>query len=401
MNDAQEEMSFSKYYKTISSSEINVNRDQIFFREKYNEIINYLRVLLVKDEDELIKQYSHPRGALLLHITKGTDIFELFKFISTNYNLNIVQFNIDKILETPQEFYANFNLIMEEILRSNAEDTEKLSDKYDEVYKIKRILLVEQVIEFASQDKSLLRLFLNYFLKKSSDYSFIDQQTILFWINHNIDEINENSQEVFQFFDIFIKISQLTKEDREIIFSNISEKYPKIVFDIKKMVDLTKKWEIRDINHLIKIAIFKHYLNSELNDFSNEITHLLKDLIESGEFIPSISSNNQINPGNDSKSQNYETKNPEVLQKSIISDIQNQNISDFMLNQLYENAASERYTELLIILDKLNKKEILEENDLKILAIYPFILNDNPQKAQINLEKAKKKIEQIKQAFGK
>jgi len=401
MNDAQEEMSFSKYYKTISSSEINVNRDQIFFREKYNEIINYLRVLLVKDEDELIKQYSHPRGALLLHITKGTDIFELFKFISTNYNLNIVQFNIDKILETPQEFYANFNLIMEEILRSNAEDTEKLSDKYDEVYKIKRILLVEQVIEFASQDKSLLRLFLNYFLKKSSDYSFIDQQTILFWINHNIDEINENSQEVFQFFDIFIKISQLTKEDRETIFSNISEKYPKIVFDIKKMVDLTKKWEIRDINHLIKIAIFKHYLNSELNDFSNEITHLLKDLIESGEFIPSISSNNHINPGNDSKSQNYETKNPEVLQKSIISDIQNQNISDFMLNQLYENAASERYTELLIILDKLNKKEILEENDLKILAIYPFILNDNPQKAQINLEKAKKKIEQIKQAFGK
>ena len=401
MNDAQEEMSFSKYYKTISSSEINVNRDQIFFREKYNEIINYLRVLLVKDEDELIKQYSHPRGALLLHITKGTDIFELFKFISTNYNLNIVQFNIDKILETPQEFYANFNLIMEEILRSNAEDTEKLSDKYDEVYKIKRILLVEQVIEFASQDKSLLRLFLNYFLKKSSDYSFIDQQTILFWINHNIDEINENSQEVFQFFDIFIKIPQLTKEDRETIFSNISEKYPKIVFDIKTMVDLTKKWEIRDINHLIKIAIFKHYLNSELNDFSNEITHLLKDLIESGEFIPSISSNNQINPGNDSKSQNYETKNPEVLQKSIISDIQNQNISDFMLNQLYENAASERYTELLIILDKLNKKEILEENDLKILAIYPFILNDNPQKAQINLEKAKKKIEQIKQAFGK
>jgi len=72
-----------------------------------------------------------------------------------------------------------------------------------------------------------------------------------------------------------------------------------------------------------------------------------------------------------------------------------------MLNQLYENAASERYTELLIILDKLNKKEILEENDLKILAMYPFILNDNPQKAQINLEKAKKKIEQIKQAFGK
>jgi hypothetical protein len=72
-----------------------------------------------------------------------------------------------------------------------------------------------------------------------------------------------------------------------------------------------------------------------------------------------------------------------------------------MLNQLYESAASERYTELLIILDKLNKKENLEENDLRLLSNYSFILNDNPQIAQINLEKAKKRIEQIKQAFGK
>jgi len=262
-------------------------------------------------------------------------------------------------------------------------------------------LLVEQLIEFDSQSKSLLKFFLNYFLKKSSDYSFIDQQALLFWISYNVDEINENSQEVFQFFDIFIKIPRLNQEDREIIFSNISEKYPKIVFDIKTMVDLTKKWEIRDITHLIKIAIFKHYLNSELNDISNEITPLLKDLIESGEYIPSFSINNQINPENGLKNQKYEIKDPEELQKNIISNIQNQNISDFMLNQFYENAASERYTELLIILDKLNKKEILEENDLKLLSMYPFILNDNPQKAQINLEKAKKKIEQIKQAFGK
>ncbi len=400
MNDAREEMSFSKYYKIISSSEININRDQIYFREKYNEIVNYLRVLLVKDDDELIKQYSHPKGALLLHINKGTDILDFFKFISANYNLNLVQFNIDKLLETPQDFFTNFNLIIEEILRSN-EATGEVSEKYDEVYKIKRILLVEQLIEFDSQSKSFLKFFLNYFLKKSSDYSFIDQQALLFWINYNVDEINENSQEVFQFFDIFIKIHRLNQEDREIIFSNISEKYPKIVFDIKTMVDLTKKWEIRDITHLIKIAIFKHYLNSELNDISNEITPLLKDLIESGEYIPSFSINNQINPENGLKNQKYEIKDPEELQKNIISNIQNQNISDFMLNQFYENAASERYTELLIILDKLNKKEILEENDLKLLSMYPFILNDNPQKAQINLEKAKKKIEQIKQAFGK
>ena len=72
-----------------------------------------------------------------------------------------------------------------------------------------------------------------------------------------------------------------------------------------------------------------------------------------------------------------------------------------MLNQLYENAASMNYNELLLIIDKLNKKEALEENDRKILANHPFVLNDTPIRAQINLEKAKKRVDLIKQAFGK
>ena len=76
-------------------------------------------------------------------------------------------------------------------------------------------------------------------------------------------------------------------------------------------------------------------------------------------------------------------------------------VSEFMLNQLYENAASKNYNELLIIIDKLNKKEIIEDNERKLLAKYPFILNDSPNMAQINLEKAKKRIDLIKRGFGK
>ena len=72
-----------------------------------------------------------------------------------------------------------------------------------------------------------------------------------------------------------------------------------------------------------------------------------------------------------------------------------------MLNQLYENAASKNYTELVLIIDKLAKKEPLEENEMKMIAKYPFILNDSPNRAQINLEKAKKRVDLIKQAFGK
>ena len=72
-----------------------------------------------------------------------------------------------------------------------------------------------------------------------------------------------------------------------------------------------------------------------------------------------------------------------------------------MLNQLYEDAASKNYTELTIIIDKLKKKEPLEDNDMKLLAKYSFVLNDTPNRAQINLEKAKKRVDLIKQAFGK
>jgi hypothetical protein len=43
----------------------------------------------------------------------------------------------------------------------------------------------------------------------------------------------------------------------------------------------------------------------------------------------------------------------------------------------------------------------LEENDRLLLAKYPFILNYLPKTAQINLEKAKKRVDRIKQAFGK
>ena len=85
----------------------------------------------------------------------------------------------------------------------------------------------------------------------------------------------------------------------------------------------------------------------------------------------------------------------------IVDHIRQSNTSEFMLNQLYENAASKNYNELVLIIDKLNKNEPLEDNDRKLLAKFPFILNDTPNRAQINLEKAKKRIDQIKQAFGK
>ena len=411
MKDIDKDIEFSKYYRVITPNEIDIDREDIFYRDKYNDIINYLKIMLTNNEESIVQSYDkfiQPKGAILINNKPGTDIDDYLKLISKNYNLNFYELNQKETIKAPEEFINNFTSILESLLqiKDNKEEMNEnseisqISGYKTEENRIKGIILINQenFPNIKLKERNLLEHFIISFKNKKE---IIKNGLILIWINNDIKEIEINSGLIFEVFDLFIKIPLLNKIERETIFRNFSEKNPKIVFDIKTLVDLTKKLESRDINQLIKVAIFKHYLNSELNDISNEITHILKDLIESGEYIPSFSSNNQLIPGNEMKSQNFNKINPDLLQKDILSDIQTQNISDFMLNQLYEDAASAKYTELSIILDKLYKKEVLDENDLKLLAIYPFILNYDPRKAQINLEKAKKRIEQIRQAFGK
>jgi len=195
--------------------------------------------------------------------------------------------------------------------------------------------------------------------------------------------------------------------------AHADQKNPKFVFDINTIVSYTENWEVNDIKQLLKVAIFRHFLNSELNEISNEITDILIDLIVSGEYIPSIefmTSEKKVNnesieePLNKSKVVSaypiHEREENKGVQE-VVNEIQESRISDFMLNQLYENAASKNYNELIVIIDKLAKNEALEDNDRKLLAKYPFVLNDAPNIAQINLEKGKKRIDLMKQVFGK
>jgi hypothetical protein len=143
-----------------------------------------------------------------------------------------------------------------------------------------------------------------------------------------------------------------------------------------------------------------------LNETSNEITDILVQLVESGEFLP-IPTERRLKIYQSQNSDRYQTQK---IEKNKYEDlpvdeyrdkIQKKSISDFMLEQLYEDAASKNYTELVLIIDKLMKNEPLGNNDRKILANYAFVLNDSPKLAQINLEKAKKRVDQIKRAYGK
>ncbi|TKJ18069.1 MAG: hypothetical protein CEE43_18835 [Promethearchaeota archaeon Loki_b32] len=407
---------FSKYFQVISPSEINIDKDNIFYRDKYNDIINFLKVMLTNHHDTTLNGYIEPKGAVLINVNPGTDILDYLKLITKNYYLDLIEFNDNEIIKAPNRFLKSFISILEDFGRGlEKEDEIEISKRESDKKHEKKLLLINQQLRFKHkfEEISLLEIFLNARENKSFNFKFIDSNLILVWLNYDIQDINSISDKLYKTFDLFIKIPLLNKIERETVLKDFLEKNTKIVFDINDIVNYTENWEVKDILQLLKVGIFKHFLNSELNDTSNEITDVLIDLIVSGEFIPNIITPNSNNKSKVELKEEY-NQNKQVFSpqepidnynfkdvSGIIQGIRESRISDFMLNQLYENAASKNYTELVLIIDKLAKKEPLEENEMKMIAKYPFILNDSPNRAQINLEKAKKRVDLIKQAFGK
>ncbi len=416
MKDLNNIPEFSKYFEIIKPSEIKIDKENIFYREKYNDIMNYLKVMLTDYDDTFLNGYLEPKGTVLINISPGTDILEFIRLIAKNYYLDLIEFNESEINNNPKKFLNSLISVFKVINVVDKEEEDMGTNKRDpDKIEEKKLLLINQNLKFKEifEDKNLLEVLLDVWQNEGHNFNCIKSNAILMWVNYDMEDINEISGNLYEIFDLFIKIPLLSKIQRETVLKDYLEINPKIVFDVNDILNYTENWEVNDIKQLLRVGIFKHFLNSELNETSNEITDILVDLIESGEYIPI--SHKIMTQGN-SKAQlneniiqnqkiNYEkekmnTETPKDI-SGVIEGIRESRISDFMLNQLYEDAASKNYTELTIIIDKLNKQEQLEENDLKLLSQHPFVLNDSPNKAQINLEKAKKRIDLIKQAFGK
>jgi len=322
--------------------------------------------------------------------------------------------NPEEIISQVENF-ENFIKILENIEKYDVDESIEKEPSKNDVKK--KLILIEQPYNYEVnemlQSESLLKKFIKYYKNNPNKVKFIEKNIIMMWLHYDYNEISKFSNDLFELFDLFIRIPVLNRFERETILRNFSEKNPKVVFDINAIINSTENWEVKDINHLLKIAIFKHHLNSDLNTVSNEITDTIMALIETGEFIPAMAIKERL--------PKVKNKNVDIIQDNIVrstgvkeTDVKNLSekemiinvireigVSEFMLNQLYENAASKNYNELLIIIDKFNKQEPLEDNERKILARYPFILNDSPNMANLNLEKAKKRVDLLKKAFGK
>jgi len=127
MEDIDNDIEFSKYYQVITPNEIEIDREEIFYRDKYNDIINYLKIVLTNDEKSVAQSYSkfiHPKGAILIKVNPGTDIVDYLKLISKNYYLNFFELNREEIIKAPDDFTSNFIDILENIIEGKLKNRE-------------------------------------------------------------------------------------------------------------------------------------------------------------------------------------------------------------------------------------------------------------------------------------
>lgn len=420
-----------KYLIIKNPLDLQIERKDIFYRESYSEIIDYIKFLLSYEAVSSETKIKKIKGSILIDAPYGSDIIGYIKLIAKTFTLKFVKLNFPEIRKPPNDFILNFPNIFDnlaEIYREAKKVEQEVKEKDKTIERaLKFIFVVENQQELFQRTQKDIHndLFehLYYELKnKMENINFIENGIIFIGINH---QENTLCQASFKLFDFYLKIPTITENERIIILEKISEEISaNQTFNVGRIACLTEGWEVSDIRELIKIAYLRNVAKSD--DSVSDITELTEKIIDRGEFIPSylISLNfiqnkfgtfqtsinssihqsiNQNRKFNREISKEEHIKIPELESqlRTEIEKIRSQRISNFMVQQLYEDAASENYTELLVIIDKMKKKEPLEEYDRKLLAEYSFILNDPPNMALLLLEKAKKRIDNIKRAFGK
>ena len=109
MKEVENKVELSKFFRVTSPLDIDINKEEIFYRDKYNEIINYIKTIITKPKGLEIYNYVKPKGVLLININPGTDIIDFFKVIASNYYLELYEFNKSEIHKSPNSFFKNFN----------------------------------------------------------------------------------------------------------------------------------------------------------------------------------------------------------------------------------------------------------------------------------------------------
>ena len=249
MNEGNGTPGFLKYLKSISPSEIKVDKEEIYYREKYGDIINYFKLLLTNSEDLEVYNYLSPKGSILININLGSDILEYIKLIASNYYLELVELNNAELINTPSDFIDNINNILREFYKSK----EEKQDDHDK----KKLILINQSRDFKNilEKNSLLTILIRDYQNNREKIDFLANNAILVWVTYEYQDILDISNNLYEFFDLFFKIPVLNNKERETIFKAFSEKNPKIAFDVNGIISITENWEVNDLKQLLKVVL--------------------------------------------------------------------------------------------------------------------------------------------------
>ena len=429
-NPNENQTDFLKYVHISGPLDLKVKREEVFYRDCFSDIIDYIKFILNPEAFSSKFDFIVIKGSILINSFYGTDVTDYLKLLSKTYTLNHIELNFSEIYKSPDNFITKFPAIIR-YLSNKYKDAKKLEEDLKEDKKIiERALVYLVVIDDNEEVFKRTQNGLDYDLFERLYYemkigleslNFIENGIILIGINHNENFLRQSS---LKYFDFYLKIPELTENQRKLILEKLQEKLAENwSIDVNRIATLTEGWEVEDLRNLINIAIIRNA--SKLENSSEDLTELIENIIENGEYLPAhlitsslvrrtsklkninkipIQFQNQdqqiAQRGSMREITDKVVQSEGILQKEI-EKIKSQRISDFMVMQLYEEAASEKYTELIILLDKIKKEEPLEDYDKKLIAEYSFILNDPPNIALISLEKAKKRIDNIKKAFGK
>jgi hypothetical protein len=189
----------------------------------------------------------------------------------------------------------------------------------------------------------------------------------------------------------FLHYYLLSVSNKELNFSNL---------DINNMIDFEHiarqmdNWNFGDIKAFINYSVWIWKMETHLKEQINkkyDTTYLI-NLIDP--FLKTNSANNPVfNLRQSGKSAEIQTPNNQESQNLI--DLGSSKYQRDLEMGLYQDIVTEQYDELLLTLDKLHKGLILDQKDRLLLADYPFVLRDSPEKAMQKMVKAKTRIDRI------
>ena len=268
MEERDDKMDF--WVKT-DPKKINIDKDDIYYREKYDEIMNYVKSMLMGLTDNEFLKGVRPKGALCVNVGLGTDFQEFIQLICSHYYLELIELKYKNIVKDPNLFKENFNddivKLKEKVEKQNeikqikAEVEDSKKEKHPSPQK-KVLLLIDEkpYLDKYLEENNLLENFVRFY----SEGSFLEIGIILIWLNHDYNTLKEMGCELYEKFDMLIKIPSLNEIDKENILNTLQESAENINFDVNVVLNYMKEWEIKDLKQLYQISKLKYLINPEV-----------------------------------------------------------------------------------------------------------------------------------------